>query len=394
MNTTTKAEPGIAGAVAGSARVWDVIVVGLGAMGSATVWQLARRGLRVLGLDRFSPPHTLGSTHGESRIIREAYFESPVYVPLVQRAYELWGELEREAGARLLVETGGLMIGPGESEIVTGARRSAELHGLAHEVLGGAEVGRRFPALQPPAEWLAVWERRAGVLFPERCVEAHLRGAVAHGAEVRCEETVERWAAEGGGVRVWTNRGEYAAGALVFTAGAWLGQLVPELALPLRVERQVLCWFAARERAEDFGPERCPIHVWEYLPGRHFYGLPDVGTGAKLAVHHEGATASPEAVDRTLGVAEREQMEGLVRRYLPGLKPEVKSFAVCLYTDTPDQHFLIDRHPEHPQVWLGSPCSGHGFKFASAVGEVLADLAVTGRSRMDVGVFRNREFKR
>ena len=369
-------------------RPWDVIVLGLGAMGSATALQLARRGCRVLGFDRFSPPHPHGSTHGESRIIREAYFESPLYVPLVQRAYELWDELERESGARLFLQTGGLMIGPGDSEIVQGARHSAELHRLPHEILGAADVRRRFPALQPPDDWRAVWEARAGVLFPERCVEAQLRGATARGAEVHVNEPVERWEPDGDGVRVWTARGEYCAGALVITAGAWLGQFAPGLRLPLRVERQVMFWFDALTNPADFRPERCPIHVWEYEPGKHFYGLPDVGTGSKLAVHHEGPTVSPDAVDRTLGEAETNKMQSLVRRYLPGLNPAVRSFAVCLYTDTPDQHFLIDRHPEFPQVWLGSPCSGHGFKFASAVGEVLADLALTGRSRFDLELFR------
>lgn len=384
MNTTTTAlSPSRP-----TTRPWDVIVLGLGAMGSATALQLARRGCRVLGFDRFTPPHTHGSTHGESRIIREAYFENPAYVPLVQRAYELWNELEGESGARLFVPTGGLMIGPPDSEIVRGARHSAELHRLQHEILGGADVRRRFPALQPPDDWLAVWESRAGVLFPERCVEAQLRGATSRGADLHCNEPVERWERDGDGVRVWTARGEYSAGALVITAGAWLGQLVAGLRLPLRVERQVLFWFDAMLNPADFRPDRCPIHVWEYEPGKHFYGLPDVGTGSKLAVHHEGPTVAPDAVDRTLGEAETHKMQSLVRRHLPGLNPAVKSFAVCLYTDTPDQHFLIDRHPEHPQVWLGSPCSGHGFKFASAVGEVLADLALTGRSRMDLELFR------
>ena len=371
-----------------AARPWDVIVVGLGAMGSATALQLARRGQRVLGIDRFTPPHAQGSTHGESRIIREAYFESPLYVPLVQRAYELWAELERESGARLFVPTGGLMIGPADSEIVKGARLSAETHRLAHEILSGTDVRRRFPAFAPPDDWLAVLESRAGVLFPERCVETSLRIAAQRGAELHCNETVERWEADGDGVRVWTSRGSYSAGALVLTAGPWLGQLAPELRLPLRVERQVLFWFDAAEGAADFAPARCPVHVWEYEPGKHFYGLPDVGTGSKLAVHHEGPTVTPDQVDRTLGEAETRKMQALVRRYLPRLNPVVKSFAVCLYTDTPDQHFLIDRHPEHARVWIGSPCSGHGFKFASAVGEVLADLATTAKTRFDLNLFR------
>jgi len=369
---------------------FDVIVVGLGAMGSAAAYHLARQGRRVLGLDRFSPPHALGSSHGQTRIIREAYFEDPRYVPLVQRAYELWTALEREAERRLLLETGGLMIGRPDSTVVRGARRSAETHGLRHELLAAAEVRRRFPALRPDDDMVAVWEPRAGILIPEACVAAHLAMARRHGATLRVNEPVLRWEPDGGGVRVASAQGVYAAGQLVLSAGSWLTSLLPDLALPLTVERQPLYWFEACRNAASFTPERLPIHLWEHAPQRYLYGFPDLGDGVKVARHHEGRLTDPDAVDREVHAEEVEAMRGLVRRYVPDADGPLRSAAVCLYTNTPDDHFLIDRHPAHEQVVVASPCSGHGFKFASAIGEALAELLSEGRTRLDLSLFEQR----
>ena len=369
---------------------FDVIVVGLGAMGSAAAYHLARQGRRVLGLDRFSPPHALGSSHGQTRIIREAYFEDPRYVPLVQRAYELWTALEREAERRLLLETGGLMIGRPDSTVVRGARRSAETHGLRHELLAAAEVRRRFPALRPDDDMVAVWEPRAGILIPEACVAAHLAMARRHGATLRVDEPVLRWEPDGGGVRVVSAQGVYAAGQLVLSAGSWLTSLLPDLALPLTVERQPLYWFEACRNAASFTPERLPIHLWEHAPQRYLYGFPDLGDGVKVARHHEGRLTDPDAVDREVHAEEVEAMRGLVRRYVPDADGPLRSAAVCLYTNTPDDHFLIDRHPAHAQVLIASPCSGHGFKFASAIGEALAELVSDGRTRADLSLFGQR----
>ena len=369
---------------------FDVIVVGLGAMGSAAAYHLTRQGRRVLGLDRFSPPHALGSSHGQTRIIREAYFEDPRYVPLVQRAYELWTALEREAERRLLLETGGLMIGRPDSTVVRGARRSAETHGLRHELLAAAEVRRRFPALRPDDDMVAVWEPRAGILIPEACVAAHLAMARRHGATLRVDEPVLRWEPDGGGVRVASAQGVYAAGQLVLSAGSWLTSLLPDLALPLTVERQPLYWFEACRNAAHFAPERLPIHLWEHAPQRYLYGFPDLGDGVKVARHHEGRLTDPDAVDREVHAEEVEAMRGLVRRYVPDADGPLRSTAVCLYTNTPDDHFLIDRHPAHEQVVVASPCSGHGFKFASAIGEALAELLSEGRTRLDLSLFEQR----
>ena len=268
----------------------EVIIAGLGAMGSAAAFHLARRGRGVLGFDRFAPPHTLGSSHGRTRIIREAYFEHPAYVPIVQRAYELWGDLEGAARTTLLLKTGGLMIGRPESEVVTGARLSAERHGLAHTVLSAPEVTRRFPGLRPEADMVAVHEPRAGILFPEACVGAHLALAQSHGAEIHTQEPILSWKADGTGVSVTTERATYQAESLVVSAGAWARELLADLEPPLTVERQILFWFESRPAAESFSAGCCPVHLWQFDDDQIFYGFPDLGEGVKVARHHRGVS--------------------------------------------------------------------------------------------------------
>jgi len=366
----------------------DAIVVGLGAMGSATLAELAARGRRVLGLDRFVPPHDLGSSHGKSRIIREAYFEDPRYVPLVQRAYQRWAELERETGRTLVLRTGGLMIGPPRGALVSGARLSAETHALPHECLSAAETRAAYPALRVSDDAIAVREPRAGVLFPEACIAAQLERARRHGAEIRGDEPALAWAPDGAGVEVRTARGRWRAATLVLAAGAWLGRLVPELDLPLTVTRQALFWFTPRAHPERFEPERFPIFIWEDEPGRFLYGFPDLGDGVKMARHMEGEPTDPDGVRREVSEAETEALRAAVARCIPDAPGPLRASAVCLYTNTPDQHFIVDRHPAHEQVVIASPCSGHGFKFASALGEVLADLATGAAPAFDLGLFR------
>ena len=351
---------------------YDVIVVGLGAMGSATACRLARRGMRVLGLDRFTPPHAFGSSHGETRIIREAYFEHPVYVPMVQRAYELWRDLERESGTTLLRETGGVMIGRPDSDLVRGARHSAQLHGLRHEMLTAGEVRERFPALHPESDMVAVWEPRAGMLFPDACIAAHLAQARRHGAELRYKEPVLQWEPEGDGIRVLTAEGEYRARQLIVTAGAWVGALFPGLLL--RIERQVLFWFDPASDPEMFTPERCPVHLWQLDGRRFFYGFPDLGNGVKVGFHHGGEITTVDTVRREIALVEVEEIRSALRRLVPAAEGTLRATTVCLYANTADEHFLIDRHPLHPQVLITSACSGHGFKFSPVIGEILADL--------------------
>lgn len=368
--------------------VYDVAVIGLGAMGSATAYHLARRGASVIGFDRFAPPHTLGSTHGRTRIIREAYFEHPLYVPLIRRAYENWSALERDAGEQLLHVTGGLMIGPSSGELVAGACRSALEHGIPHEVLDAAALRRRFPVFRPDDDMVALLEQRAGLLLPERCVAACLRLAAERGAQLKVNEPVRAWRAGEGSVVVETDHGQYRARRAVLSVGPWLPELVPDVELPLRVERQTFHWFTPARDPEAFTGERCPIALWEFEPDRLFATFSDLGDGVKIGIHHEGEDAEPHSVRRTITPAEDAAVRGLLERYLPAAAGELRDSAVCLYTNTPDDHFLIDLHPAHPEVVLASPCSGHGFKFASVIGEVLADLTTTGACSFALDPFR------
>ena len=373
---------------------YDAIVVGLGAMGSAAAYHLALRGKRVLGLDRFRPPHDLGSSHGRTRIIREAYFEHTLYVPLVRRAYELWAELEQASGRQLLLQTGGLMIGPPGGVLVTGAKRSAEDHKLAHEVLSAAELRRRFPVFAPPDDFVAVWEPRAGILFPELAIQTHLELAVRAGATLRFDEPILNWEPDGRGVRVSTASNQYRARRLLLSAGAWIGSLLPDLPLALRVERQVMCWFESRgsESASSRRLLQAPIFIWEHAPRRFFYGFPDLGEGVKVAIHHEGEITRPEVLWREAQPEDVVPVKALLERFLPGAAGPLRSAVVCMYTNTPDEHFILGHHPAYPQALIASPCSGHGFKFSPAIGELAALLLDGQPPSFDLSLFAPERF--
>jgi sarcosine oxidase len=362
-------------------------VAGLGALGGSIAHHLARRGIQVIGLDLYEPPHTRGSSHGESRIIREAYFEHPSYVPLVRRAYEAWAALEREQDRTLLRITGAILLGPPNGVAVGGARRSAEAHGIAHRVLDAAGIRREFPELRPDQNEVGLHELRAGVLDPEACVAAHLRGAARHGAELRYREPLLRWeAAPGGGVVAITAGAKHEADALVLAAGPWLPRIVPTLAL--EVERQVMLWFRPRARSGEFTPERFPAFLWE-RPDGVFYGVPDLGTGVKTARHHGGRTV-PDVDRLTDGVDPDDitQVRRFLERSIPAAAGDLAASSVCRYTNTSDAHFIIDQHPDHAGVWVASACSGHGFKFSSVLGSALADELITGRPDPDLHMFR------
>ncbi len=367
-------------------RKFDTIVVGLGAMGSAALYHLASRGVRALGIDRFAPPHSHGSTHGRTRIIREAYYEHPSYVPIVQRAYELWAELERKAGQPLFVQTGGLMIGPPEGLLFAGALRSAKEHGLEHTILSPAEVHARYPGFVVPEVSLALLEPRAGLLFPEKCVESHLALAERAGATIRTGVMVNAWDADAG-VRVATDAGDFRADSLILAAGPWLPSLVPDLDLPLEIERQLFHWFAPASHPEWYDAAHSPISLIEYADDRYFATFPDVGHGVKAGIHHEGAAIDIDAAREPATAAEGREMLALLARYLPQAAGRILDRATCVYTNTPDHDFLLDTHPAHPNVIIASPCSGHGFKFSSAIGEILADLLLTGETSFDLTPF-------
>lgn len=363
---------------------YDAIVVGLGAHGSAAAAELARRGARVLGIDRFPRGHEMGSFVGRTRIIRTAYFEHPGYVPLLRRAWERWRDLERESGERILFQTGGINAGPPGSAIVEGALRSVREHGLAHEVLEGAELARRFPWLRASG-LVAVVERQAGYLVPERAIAAHLAVAERRGAELRFDDGTDDWFPEpdGSAVNVHTRSGATErAGALVLTAGAWLPYLLPDLALPLTVERIPLFWY---EPWHADGLRDIPVYIVE-SPDGTYYGFPYLADqGLKVARHGGGRTAHPDRLEREVVAGEDAGVRAFIERYLPDGAGPLRASKVCMYTKTPDEHFVVDRHPRYPRIVFASACSGHGFKFASVMGEILADLALDGSTALPIG---------
>jgi sarcosine oxidase len=370
--------------------IYDAIVVGLGGMGSAAAYHLARRGERVLGLERHTPAHDKGSSHGRSRIIRQAYFEDPAYVPLLLRAYELWEQLEEETDRDLMTLTGGLMTGRREGELVSGSVKSAEAHDLPFELLDADEIRRRFPPFSPDSETVALYEEKAGFVRPEETVEAHLDRATSLGADLMFEEPVLSWEVSGEGVRVETRAGSYEAERLVISPGAWAPQLLADLELPLQVTRQVMYWFEPKGGLEPFRPDRFPIFIWEPDDGNKFYGFPaqDDDRGVKAAFFRAGGVpTTPEALDREVYGEEIDFIRGYLAEYVPDLAGRCLDARACMYTNTPDEHFVISAHPDHPQVVIACGFSGHGYKFCSVVGEILADLATEGSTHYPIDLF-------
>lgn len=371
---------------------FDVIVVGLGGMGSAALHHLAARGKRVLGLERFVPGHAHGSSHGLTRIIRLAYFEHPSYVPLLRRAFELWRELEQGLPEPLLHVTGGLDVGPAGGMIFEGSLRSCLEHSLPHEVLDARELARRFGAWHPAPDAMAVYQPDAGFLTPERCIAAHLARAEAAGATVRTEEQVLAIENAPGGVRVVTNRGRYDAAQAVLTAGPWMGELAPSLRTRLVPERQVLGWFGIDDRPA-FAPATFPVFVLEAQEGI-FYGFPEYHVpGFKLGkYHHRYEPVHPDHVPREVTAADEAALRLASARYFPSANGKLESATTCIFTNTADEHFIIDRAPELPEVLLVSACSGHGFKFCSVIGEICADLVTTDHTSHDIALFKLSRF--
>ena len=358
---------------------YDVVVAGLGGVGSAAAAQLAGRGLRTLGLDPRSAAHSEGASHGESRIVRQVYFEGATYVPLLRRAYELWAELADESGAALLRRTGGLFLGLPHTRVFRGSLETAQHWDLEHEVLDAAEVHRRFPALRPPDGVAALYEPQAGAVRPEAAVAAHLRRAAAAGAELRHDEAVTGWVATSDGVRVETSRGTVESGALVLAPGKWAPDLV-RLDLPLVVERRVQHWFAPPQ-VDDFRPGRLPVWIWDRADGTSMYGAPaqDGRDDVKAAVHF--STERP-ADDWSAG-----EVAAVLGELFPGLGSRHTREAECWYTLTPDENFVVGPHPESDRVVVACGFSGHGFKFTPVLGEAIADLATEGRTRFDLSTF-------
>jgi sarcosine oxidase len=362
---------------------YQAIVIGLGAMGSSTVAELARRGTGVLGIEAFGRAHDLGSSGGLSRIIRLAYFEHPSYVPLLRAAWQGWRDLEAETGRELLLQCGGLYGGRRGSAVFEGALRSATEHGLPHRVYDAAEAERRFPALQLDPEMSVLHEQMAGLLYPERCIETHLALAESAGAELHFNERVVSWGA-GPTIEVATDAGSYTCDRLVIAAGAWLPKLAPELELPLTVERNVLFWFEPLDAAV-LQPERLLGYIVELDKEHAFYGFPLLpGQGAKIARHHGGRPTNPDTLERGASDEDERPVRDFAERHVPAAAGRRLDAKVCMYTNTPDFDFILDHHPADERVVIASPCSGHGFKFSNVMGRLAADLALTGETDFDI----------
>ena len=386
---------------------FDMIVCGLGAMGSAALYQLAKRGKKVLGLDRFSPPHANGSSHGESRIIRQAIGEGEEYVPLVLRSYELWREIEKENGNPLLTITGGLTLESQNSEAVMHGRRNfldqailcAEKFNIRHEILDTAEIRKRYPQFAVTDE-RAYFEYETGFLRPEHCIEAQVNLARRHGAAIQTGETVLSVGSRAdSGVTVKTGRGAYYAEKVIISAGPWIASFLPPAYAHLfKVSRQVMYWFNLRENCRTmFAAPGFPIFIWIFGKGGEFgfYGFPMLdGKTIKIATEQFTAITDPNHVQRAVSSEEKQSMyKDYVQRRLPGISDRCTAAATCLYTTTPDSNFVIDVHPDNERIMIASPCSGHGFKHSAAIGEALAEQVIDGKGKIDLSSFSMKRFK-
>jgi sarcosine oxidase len=374
---------------------FDVIVVGTGGIGSAAAYHLAARGRRVLGLDRFPIAHDRGSSHGQTRLIRQAYFEHPDYVPLLLRAYELWRELEERVGRQLLVESGLVMAGPPDGSVIAGALASAQRHRLSVDRMSAREACGRWPVFALPEEWHVVHEPHGGYLFVEACVRAHAEAARQAGATLEHGVAVHGWRSDGTGIAVETDRGTYRADRLVLAPGPWAAGLLQLPAVPLTVLRKSLFWYEPAEAARPaFAAGALPCFAFD-APSGFFYGFPQIdGRGVKVAEHTGGrVVADPLAVNREIDSDEKQRVEQILAAHLPALGCRCTEHAVCLYTMSPDHHFLVGLHPANERVAIAAGFSGHGFKFASVMGEALADLAIAGETALPIGFLSPRRLE-
>ncbi len=380
---------------------YDAIVIGLGAMGAASLYQLAKRGAHVLGIDRFSPPHAFGSTHGETRITRLACGEGTEYTAFARRSHEIWRDLERDTGQLLLVQNGLLVISGdgarakahGKAEFLDATFEAATINNVAHEALSEPALRRRFPAFDIAAGDRAYFEPEAGYVFPERCIEVQLTAAEAFGAELHTHETMCSFVPRAGHVEIVTDRGEYRADKLVIAAGPWLPQLLPQQANNFTVRRQVLHWFAIEAAAAAlYKPDAFPVFYWQLPRHQSIYGFPWIGEGEpaiKVATEQYETQTSADSVDRSVSLAETQAtFDTYIAGFLHGVTARAVKSAVCLYTCTEDARFIVDTLPDAPRVLVASPCSGHGFKHSAAIGEAIAQWATSGTTALPLEKFR------
>ncbi len=366
-------------------RTFDAIVVGLGAHGSAALSHLARRGSNVLGIEQFGIGHNLGSSHGSSRIFRLAYFEHPNYVPLLRRSLALWTALEKQSKRTLLCRTGGIYLGrPDHPELLAGIA-SAEQHDIPHRILKSSELKRRYPQFKLPRNHIAMHEPTAAVLLPERCISAHIESALRAGAHIRTHEPVTSWESHSRGVIVRTATAEYRAKKLVLSAGAWMQTLTD---LKLNVTRQLMAWVWPK-KPELFAAPRFCIWAHHNDDGSLQYGFPMLPEtsdmpGLKVALHRREQVTTADTINRTAQPEEVAHVREFLKRHVPLADGELLAIRVCMYTNSPDSHLTLGFHPEHSNVIIASPCSGHGFKFAPVIGEAIADLALKGKTKLPI----------
>ena len=374
------------------ATTYDAIVIGTGGIGSAAIYALAKRGVRVLGIDQFGPAHDRGSSHGQTRMIRQAYFEHPDYVPLVKSAYGLWADLEQEVGEQLYFQTGLLQCGPANGYVLAGVLESARTHNLAVEELSAAEVEARWPQIRVPEEMNGVYEVECGYLRVEECVRQHLAAAEKHGATLRFDQSVVEWKSEPGHIVVRTEAETFCAERLIVTAGAWTAQILAELRIALDVQRMTLFWF--KTSGDEYSLEHgFPGFLFERTDGI-YYGFPQIDDrGLKVAEHRSGeppesVRGDPTHVDRSLDIAAESRVANFLEDHFSGVIPHRTDSTVCMYTMTPDEHFVVDHHPDDKRVVFAAGMSGHGFKFAPVLGKALADLALDETTALPIGFLR------
>jgi sarcosine oxidase len=373
---------------------FDVIVLGVGSMGSATCHFLAQRGHRVLGLEQFDIPHEFGSHTGQSRIIRMAYAEHPDYVPLLVRAYENWKALEDQTGSQVYFKTGLVYFGKPTDAMMKGVHESATKYRITLNTLSEEETTRKYPQFKLPSSYERLEEPNAGFVTPERCILLFTEQALRHGATILTKTNVSEWKRDGGGITVRTNRGDFAGKKLVITAGAWAGKMIPGLASRLRVTRQVIAWVTPRNW-DAFALGRFPCWIAD-----QFYGFPVLPVGAfggpiglKVARHFPGALSDPDHLDRVPSPADERELVDALHTFIPDGYAETHVMKVCMYTNTPDENFILDYLPGFDKdVAVAAGFSGHGFKFSSVVGEIMADLAMKGGTSLPIGFLNARRF--
>jgi sarcosine oxidase len=370
----------------------QIVVIGLGAMGSTALHQLARRGVRVVGIEQCQLGHDRGSSHGPTRVIRLAHYENAAYLPLMRRAYEQWRELESIAGRTLITTTGIIQIGPANAQVVRDTIAAAGKYDLDLEILNAVSVMRRYPVFRLPGHFEAVWQPDGGTIAAAAALDATVRATQNAGATVRTGEKVIAIEPRSNTVRISTDRDQIEVDGLIVTAGPWLAKVLPHLHLPLRVTRQVVGWFEPGDVGE-FAADRFPVFILESDHGHH-YGLPYYGgMGVKIAKHHHlDEAVDPDHYDMMVSAADEAAIRAPLDEFLPGANGRLLSAQTCLYTMTPDETFIIDCLPGSPHVVIASPCSGHGFKFSPVVGEIAADLVTAGTTRHDIAPFRLARF--